>query len=68
MSAEQRLLTAFGPLTRRRGRAESQRPPLRLGLVQERWHADSDEHQAALAGGIRIGGGARAPRSSACRS
>ena len=29
------------------------RPPLRLGLVQERWHPDPDEHQAALADGIR---------------
>src|SRR5436305_9563308 len=30
------------------------RPPLRLGLVQERWHPDPVEHQAALADGIRI--------------
>ena len=29
------------------------RPPLRVGLVQERWHPDPDEHQAALADGIR---------------
>src|SRR5690242_7371609 len=29
------------------------RAPLRLGLVQERWHPDPDEHQAALADGIR---------------
>jgi N-carbamoylputrescine amidase len=28
------------------------RPPLRIGLVQERWHADSAEHQAALEAGI----------------
>jgi len=28
------------------------RPPLRVGLVQERWHPDPDEHQAALADGI----------------
>ena len=29
------------------------RPALRLGLVQERWHPDPDEHQAVLADGIR---------------
>src|SRR5690348_18419929 len=28
------------------------RAPLRVGLVQERWHPDPDEHQAALADGI----------------
>lgn len=31
-----------------------ERAPLRLGLVQERWHPDPDEHQAALARGIEI--------------
>jgi N-carbamoylputrescine amidase len=29
------------------------RAPLRLGLVQERWHPDAAEHEAALAEGIR---------------
>jgi N-carbamoylputrescine amidase len=33
------------------------RAPLRLGLVQERWHADPHEHEAALADGIRIAAG-----------
>ncbi|HWE33373.1 MAG TPA: nitrilase-related carbon-nitrogen hydrolase [Solirubrobacteraceae bacterium] len=33
------------------------REPLRLGLVQERWHPDPDEHQAALAAGIRTAAG-----------
>lgn len=28
------------------------RPDLRVGLVQERWREDADEHRAALAGGI----------------
>jgi N-carbamoylputrescine amidase len=28
--------------------------PLRLGLVQERWHEDPDEHERALATGITI--------------
>ncbi len=30
----------------------SERPPLRVGLVQERWHADPDEHRQALSDGI----------------
>jgi len=30
------------------------RPPLRVGLVQHRWHADPDEHDAALAEGVRL--------------
>jgi N-carbamoylputrescine amidase len=33
------------------------RKPLRLGLVQERWHSDPDEHEEALADGIRIAAG-----------
>jgi N-carbamoylputrescine amidase len=53
MDADQRLLTAFGPLTSPARTRASQRPPLRLGLVQERWHADRDEHLDALSMGIR---------------
>jgi N-carbamoylputrescine amidase len=34
-----------------------ERPPLRVGLVQERWHADPEEHRDALATGIRIAAG-----------
>ena len=30
----------------------AQRPPLRVGLVQEAWHANPDEHAAALLAGI----------------
>jgi N-carbamoylputrescine amidase len=33
---------------------EPTRPPLRIGAVQHRWHPDPDEHQAALAEGIRL--------------
>src|SRR5579875_3749019 len=33
------------------------RAPLRLGLVQERWHAAPDEHREALATGIRMAAG-----------
>ena len=44
------------PRRRRRPRADeaAERPPLRVGLVQERWHPDPDEHEAALAAGIRM--------------
>jgi N-carbamoylputrescine amidase len=48
------LITAFpSPPSPARTRP-SERAPLRLGLVQERWHADPAEHEAALATGIRI--------------
>jgi N-carbamoylputrescine amidase len=30
------------------------REPVRIGLVQERWHPDRGEHEAALAAGIRL--------------
>jgi N-carbamoylputrescine amidase len=30
------------------------RAPLRVALVQQRWHPDADEHEAALASGIRL--------------
>jgi N-carbamoylputrescine amidase len=32
----------------------SERAPLRVGLVQERWHPDPEMHHAALAAGIRL--------------
>lgn len=35
-------------------RAEPTRAPLRIGAVQHRWHADPDEHAAALIEGIRL--------------
>src|SRR5262249_42500945 len=31
-----------------------EREPFRIGAVQERWHADPDEHRAALATGVRL--------------
>ena len=34
-----------------------ERPPLRVGLVQEAWHPDPDEHREALAAGIRLAAG-----------
>jgi N-carbamoylputrescine amidase len=33
------------------------RAPFRIGAVQHRWHADPEEHEAALAEGIRIAAG-----------
>ncbi len=51
------LLTAYSPPDSPARTRPPTRPPLRLGLVQERWHADPDEHEAALAGGTRIAAG-----------
>ncbi|HUE27185.1 MAG TPA: nitrilase-related carbon-nitrogen hydrolase [Solirubrobacteraceae bacterium] len=51
------LLTAYpAPPSPARTRPPS-RAPLRVGAVQERWHADPGEHRAALAAGIRIAAG-----------
>jgi N-carbamoylputrescine amidase len=48
------LLTAFpAPPSPARTRP-SERAPLRVGLVQERWHPDPETHRAALAAGIRM--------------
>jgi N-carbamoylputrescine amidase len=35
----------------------AERPPLRVGVVQESWHADPDVHRDALATGIRMAAG-----------
>jgi N-carbamoylputrescine amidase len=35
----------------------SHRSALRIGAVQHRWHPDADEHQAALAEGVRMAAG-----------
>jgi N-carbamoylputrescine amidase len=34
--------------------ADPVRSPVVAGLVQTRWHADPDEHEQVLAGGIRM--------------
>jgi N-carbamoylputrescine amidase len=47
------LRTATAPHSPARTRAP-ERHPLRVGLVQERWHPDADEHQAALRQGITM--------------
>jgi N-carbamoylputrescine amidase len=52
MPETQELLTAFAPPPSLARTRPPERPPLRLGLVQERWHADPREHRAALLAGI----------------
>ncbi len=47
-----RLIDAFGPRTSPARTHDSERPLFRVGAVQERWHADADEHVEALAAGI----------------
>jgi N-carbamoylputrescine amidase len=52
---EPRLITATGQVAESFARVEPPtRPPLRVGAVQERWHADPEEHREALATGIRM--------------
>src|SRR6059058_4372153 len=53
MADSPQLLTAFPPPPSPARTRPPSRAPLRVGLVQERWHPDPDEHQAALADGIR---------------
>jgi N-carbamoylputrescine amidase len=48
------LLTAYPPPTSPARTRPATREPLRLGLVQEQWHPDPAEHEAALERGIRI--------------
>ena len=36
------------------------RAPFRIGVVQERWHPDPAEHEAAIAEGVRVAAGAGA--------
>jgi N-carbamoylputrescine amidase len=54
--SELKLLTASAPSSPARTRAP-ERAPLRIGLVQERWHPDPEEHVEALARGIRLAAG-----------
>ena len=54
MPEQSRLITAYpAPASPARTRPPS-RAPLRVGLVQERWHPDAEEHQAVLGEGIRL--------------
>jgi N-carbamoylputrescine amidase len=54
MADEARLLIAYpAPPSPARTRPPS-RAPLRVGLVQQRWHPDPAEHEAALGDGIAV--------------
>lgn len=53
MAERQELLTAWPPPPSPARTRPPEREPLRVGLVQERWHRDPDEHRSALATGIR---------------
>jgi N-carbamoylputrescine amidase len=48
------LVTAFGPHASPARTRPPRRRPLRIGAVQQRWHADPEEHAAALEAGIRL--------------
>jgi N-carbamoylputrescine amidase len=54
MTETPHLHTAYPPLESPARTRPASRAPLRVGLVQQRWHEDPDEHRAALAAGIRI--------------
>jgi N-carbamoylputrescine amidase len=47
------LLVSSGPQSSPARARDPRRAPFRIGAVQERWHADPEEHQRALADGIR---------------
>jgi N-carbamoylputrescine amidase len=51
------LLTAYPPPPSPARTRPPSRSPLRVGAVQERWHADPEEQLAALAAGIRMAAG-----------
>jgi N-carbamoylputrescine amidase len=48
-----RLIEASEPLLSPARKRPAQRPPFRIGAVQERWRPDPDEHAEALAAGVR---------------
>jgi N-carbamoylputrescine amidase len=48
------LLTALGPHISPARTRPPRRASFRVGAVQQRWHADPEEHADALAGGIRL--------------
>ena len=51
------LITALDPPASPARVHPREREPLRVGLVQHRWHPDPAEHRSALAEGIRIAAG-----------
>ncbi len=60
MTEDVPLIEAIGPHTSPARKRAPRRSPFRLGAVQERWHADAQEHAEALAAGV-----ARAARAGA---
>jgi len=54
VSEEIRLIEAEGPLGSPARTRPPRREPLRIGAVQECWRPDPEEHEAALAQGIRL--------------
>jgi N-carbamoylputrescine amidase len=48
------VVTAFGPPESLARVEPAQRAPFRIAVVQDRWHADADEHVASLSEGIGI--------------
>ena len=52
-----KLLTAFDPPPSPARTRPPERRPVRIGLVQERWHPDAAGHEAALADGIAAAAG-----------
>ena len=56
--AEPRLITAVGDVPPSLARVEEPtRAPFRIGVVQEAWHPDAEEHVAALERGIAMAAG-----------
>jgi N-carbamoylputrescine amidase len=57
MSHSHELLTAYDVLASPARTQPSTRPPLRIGLVQERWYEDPDDHREHLAAAVRLAAG-----------
>jgi N-carbamoylputrescine amidase len=54
---EIRLIVATPPPESPARTRPSSRPPFRIAAVQQRWHPDLDEHESALAAGIKLAAG-----------
>jgi N-carbamoylputrescine amidase len=57
MTRPPRLIVAAGPLESPARTRPAVREVLRVGAVQERWHPDPGEHEAALSAGIALAAG-----------
>ena len=56
--SDPRLITAIGETLPSLARVEEPtREPFRIAAVQEAWHADADEHAAAIERGIAVAAG-----------